>query len=150
MLYVFYDIENNQNTRYSDAAMLHIPKLVCVQQFCLRCEDVENVERDREECGVRKHWFWDDSIGSMLSYLCEPRPWVNKVIAIAHKAKAFDLQIIKNRPILLRWRPERTMDGLKIMCVMMEHLVFLDSVYLLPSSLRKLPEAFGLTVSKSW
>ena len=115
-----------------------------------KCEDVEDVERDCVQCGVRKHSFWDDPVGSMLSYLCEPCPWVNKVIAIAHKAKAFDLQIIKNRPILLRWRPERTMDGLKIMCVMMEHLVFLDSVYLLPSSLRKLPEAFGLTVSKSW
>jgi len=32
----------------------------------------------------------------------------------------------------------------------MEFLVFLDSVSFLPCPLRKLPEAFGLTASKSW
>jgi len=36
------------------------------------------------------------------------------------------------------------------MCMKMEHLVFLDSVSFLLCSLRKLPEAFGLTASKSW
>ena len=41
------------------------------------------------------------------------------------------------------------MNGLKIMFMKMKHLVFLDSVSFLPSSLRKLPEAFGLTTSKS-
>jgi len=86
----------------------------------------------------------------MLSYLCEPRPWVNKIIAIAHNAKAFDLQFILNRAILLKWRPELIMNGRKIMCMKMEHLVFLDSVSFLPCSLRKLPKAFGLTASKSW
>ena len=42
------------------------------------------------------------------------------------------------------------MNGLKIMCMKMEHLVFLDSVSFLPFPLRKLPGAFGLTASKSW
>ena len=32
----------------------------------------------------------------------------------------------------------------------MEHLLFLDSSSYLPMPLRKLPEAFGLTVTKSW
>jgi len=32
----------------------------------------------------------------------------------------------------------------------MEHLVFLDSVSFLPCHLRKLPETFGLTATKSW
>ena len=62
---------------------------------------MEDVERDCVQCGVRKHSFWDDPVGNMLSYLCEPRPWVNKVIAIAHNAKAFDQQFIVNRAILL-------------------------------------------------
>jgi len=31
-----------------------------------------------------------------------------------------------------------------------EHLVFLDSVSFFPFHLRKLPEAFRLTASKSW
>jgi len=42
------------------------------------------------------------------------------------------------------------MNGLKIMCMKVELLVFLDSVSLLPCPLRKLPEAYGLTASKSW
>ena len=42
------------------------------------------------------------------------------------------------------------MSGLKVMCMKMEHLVFLDSVYYLPFALCKLPEAFGLPASNSW
>jgi hypothetical protein len=35
VLYVFYDFETTQNTRYSDGvATLHVPNLVCLQQFC--------------------------------------------------------------------------------------------------------------------
>ena len=84
------------------------------------------------QCVVRKYTFWDDPVGSMLSYLCEPRPWDNNVIAVAHNAKAFDLQLILNRAILLKWRPEIIMNGRKIMCLKVEHLVFLDSVSVTP------------------
>ena len=101
---------------------------------------MEDIERDCVQCCVRKHSFWDDPVGSMLSYLWEPRAWVNKVIAIAHNAKAFDLQFILNRGILLKWLPELIMNGLKIMSMKIQHLVFLDSVSFLPCSLRKLPK----------
>jgi len=50
---------------------------------------------------------------------------------------------------VLKWKPELIINGLKIMCMMMELLVFLDSVSILPFSLRKLPEAFGLTATTS-
>ena len=36
------------------------------------------------------------------------------------------------------------------MCMKLDHLVFLDSVSFLPCPLHKLPEAYGLTASKSW
>jgi hypothetical protein len=42
------------------------------------------------------------------------------------------------------------MNGLKIICMEMEHLTFLDSISYLPMPLRKLPDAFGLTARKSW
>ena len=42
------------------------------------------------------------------------------------------------------------MNGLKIMCMRVEHLVFLHSVSFLPFALRKLPEAFRLMVAKLW
>ena len=49
----------------------------------------------------------------------------------------------------MKWQVELIMKGLKIMCMRVEHLVFLDSVSFLPIALSKLPEAFGLTVTKS-
>jgi len=150
VLYVFYDFETTQNTEYTDEAKLHVSNLVCVQQFCSRREDVEDVERDCVRCGKRKHSFWEDPVRDLLSYITEPRPWANKIVAIAHNAKAFDLHFILNRAILLKWKPDLIMNELKIMCMKMEHLVFLDSVSFLPCPLRKLPEAFGLTASKSW
>jgi len=51
---------------------------------------------------------------------------------------------------MLKWNPELIMNGLKIMFMKMEHLLFLDNVSFLPCPLRKLAEAFGLTACKSW
>jgi len=65
-------------------------------------------------------------------------------------AKAFDLHFILNSAIMMKCKPELIMNDLKIMCMKMEHLVFLDSVSLLPCPLRKLPDAFGLSASKLW
>ena len=114
------------------------------------CEDVEDAQRKCVQYGERKHFIWDDPVGSMLSYLCEPRPWVKKIVAIALNAKSFDLHFILNRAVLLKWKPELIMNGMKIMCMKMEYLVSLDSVSFFPFALRKLPDAFGLTASKSW
>jgi hypothetical protein len=43
VLYVFYDFEKTQNTRYSDTAIVHVPNLVRIQQFCSRCECTDDV-----------------------------------------------------------------------------------------------------------
>jgi len=74
VLYVFYDFETTHNTRYLETATVKIPNIVCLQQICSRCEDVEDDEHDCVQCGVRKHLYWDDPEASMLSYLCEPSP----------------------------------------------------------------------------
>jgi len=42
VLYVFYDFETMQNTRYSDKATTHVSKLVCVLKFCSQCEGAED------------------------------------------------------------------------------------------------------------
>jgi len=127
VLYVFYDFENTQITKYSDKTTLHVPDLVCLQQFCSQCEDAEDCG-ECVRCGQRKHSFWDDPVGDMPTYQCKPRPWAKKTVAIAHNAKAFDLHFILNRAFMLKWKPELIMSGLKIMCMKMENLVFLDSV----------------------
>jgi len=145
VLYVFYDFETTQNTRYTTEAKLNVNNVVCVQQFCSRCEDGEDVV-DCVRCGRRKHSHWEVPVRDLLTYLTEPRPWANTIIAIAQNVKAF----ILDRAILLELNPEIIMNSLKIMCMKLEHRVFLDSVSFLPCPLRKLSEAFGMTASKSW
>ena len=66
VLYVYYDLEYTQNKRYSDTAKAHVPKLVCFQHFCARCEDVES-NIDCARCGRRMHYFLEDTVGELLT-----------------------------------------------------------------------------------
>jgi hypothetical protein len=145
ILFVFCDFQTKQDTKFSENCTKHTPNLVCVQQFCSVCETQDDIDIDFERCGKRRHSFFDDPVGDLLSYLCESHPWCNKAVAIAHNAKAFDSQFILRRAILLKWTPELILTGLKIISMEMQHIHFLDSVSYLPMPLRKLPEAFGLT-----
>ena len=58
--------------------------------------------------------FFNDPVGDLLTYLCEPRPWAGKIVAIAHNAKEFDLYFILNRAIKLKCKLELITNGLKI------------------------------------
>jgi len=150
VLYVFYDFETTQDTKFSENTNEHIPILVCIQNFCSTCENQEDLEIDCIRCGTRRHSFYDDPVGDLFSYLYEPRPWCNKIVAIAHNAKGFDSQFILQRAILMKWSPELILSGLKIISMKIQHIHFLDSMSYLPMALRKLPEAFGLSVQKSY
>ena len=89
-------------------------------------------------------------MADLVTYLCETRPWVRQVIAIAHNAKSFDLHFILSRAVLLKWRPVLVMRGQKIRLMKMEHMKFIDSISFLPFPLRKLSGAFVLTSAKGW
>lgn len=108
-----------------------------------------DIDEDCVRCGKRVHSFFKDAVGDLLSYLFEPRPWVSKVVAIAHNVRAFDSQFILNRAILLKWKPELVLNGLKLVAMKIEHM-FIDSASYLSMPLSKLPEAIGLSVTKSW
>jgi hypothetical protein len=43
VLFVFYGFENTQDTKISENAIEHIPKLICVQQFCSLCEMQDDI-----------------------------------------------------------------------------------------------------------
>jgi hypothetical protein len=101
VLYVFYDFETTQNKKVTESATIYVPNLVYVQQFYTLCEEEPNNGQDRERYGKRKHTFWEDPVGDLLTYLCKPRPWANKMFAIAHNAKAYDLHFILDRAIIL-------------------------------------------------
>ena len=147
---------------YLFSTILRKPKIPSIQiqplyttKFSLSTTIVLNVRTlhiniDCEQCGRGKHTFWDDPVGDLFTYLCKSRPCCNKIVAIAHNAKAFDLHFILNRAIFLKWKPKLIVNGLKIICMTMEHLTFIDSISFMPCSQRKLPETFGLTGAKSW
>ena len=150
VLFVFYDLETTQDTRVSDSATQHVPNLVCLLQFCSRCEMQANIDTDCERCGRRRHSFWEYPVGDLLSHLCEPRPWCERVIAISHNARGYDAQFILDRAIVLKWTTELILNGQKIICMKIHHVKFLDSISFMPMALRKLPEAFRLSATKYW
>jgi len=121
-----------------------------MQQFCLHCEMQADIDTDCRRCGRRRHFFWGDPGGDLLSYLCEPRTWCEIVIAIAHNGLGFDAHFIIDRAIVLKWTPKLILNGQKIISMTIHHVTFLDSISFLPVALRKLPEAFGLSATKSW
>jgi hypothetical protein len=51
VLYVFYDFESTQNTRYSHIATVHVSNLIRIKQFCSGCESSEDVQQDSVQCG---------------------------------------------------------------------------------------------------
>ena len=59
-----------------------------------------DIDVDCERCDKRKHSFFEEPVGDFPSYLCKPREWCEKVVAIAHNAKDFDAQFIINRAFL--------------------------------------------------
>jgi len=120
-----------------------------VQQLCSRCEGEED-GADCVLCGRRKHSFWQVTVGKVVSYVTEPSPCANKIVAKAYNAKAFDHHLILNWAIMLNCKPELILNGLKIMCMKFEHLVFLDDVSFLPCALRKHLKALSLTARQSW
>ena len=84
VLYVFYGLETTQDKKRSDKTSVHVPNPVCLQQFCSKCENIPDINQDCIQCAKRKHSFWDNPVGDMLNYLCESRPWVEKITVIAH------------------------------------------------------------------
>jgi hypothetical protein len=78
MQYVFHDFENTQHTNRSNKASVHMPHLVCLLIFCSKCKNIAHIVK----CGKRKRSCWDDSVGDMFSYQCQPGSWIKKRIVL--------------------------------------------------------------------
>jgi len=99
----------------------------------------------------RGNSFWTDPVGDLISYTFKSRPWADRIVAIAHNAKLFDLLFVLTRLVRMKSLPELLiMNGQKIMCLKVENVTWLDSLNYLAMPLKKLPESFGLTAQKSW
>jgi hypothetical protein len=122
VLYVFYDFETTQDTNRGDNSFEHVQNLVRVQHFCALCEDDLDMDVDCRRCGIRKHSFWTDRVGDLISYTFKSRPWAAGIVAIAHNAKAFDPHFVLNRLVQMKSLPDLPiMNGQKIMCLKVEN-----------------------------
>ena len=99
----------------------------------------------------RGNSFWTDPVGDLISCTFKSRPWTDRIVAIAHNAKVFDLLFVLNRLVRIKLLPELLIiNGQKITCLKVQNVTWLDSLNYLAIPLRKLPEALGLTAQKSW
>jgi len=57
------------------------------------------------EVAVRGNSIWTDPVGDLISYLLKSRLWADRVVAIAHNAKAFDLLFVLNRLVKTKMMP---------------------------------------------
>ena len=117
--------------------------------MCSKCEAVEDVNVDCEQCGKRVHTFWQDLVGKFIDYLRLSRPFADKIYVISHNSRGYDAQFL-HRFLELRWEPKLIMDGSKILSMVVENFHFLDSLNYLPVNLKSMSKSFNLTCKKGY
>ena len=143
-LFVFYDLETQQDTKLEDGSFLHKASLCVFKQCCDVCIDTNTIVC--QKCGVRLQKIkGSGSIAKFISYLLNSRKLFKQIIVIAHNGQAFDHQFILNY-ILTQTdlSPELIMRGSKILLMQVGNVKFIDSLNYFPMGLSKLPKAFGL------
>jgi hypothetical protein len=89
-MYVYFDTECTQDLEKRDGSFEHVPKLICVQQMCCKCQAVEDVNVDCEQCGKRVHSFWQDPVGKFIDYLRKSRPFADRIYVISHNSRGYN------------------------------------------------------------
>ncbi|XP_011684671.1 PREDICTED: uncharacterized protein LOC105448010, partial [Wasmannia auropunctata] len=113
---------------------------------CESCAEVDDLAERCEWCGVREFIFRRDPVKEFVEFVTRPTKSFNRIICIAHNAKAFDAQfilkhIVENHSAL---NPRVTLNGTKIIVLTAGRAKFIDSVNYMPMRLSELPKAFGL------
>jgi hypothetical protein len=105
VLYGFYDFDATQDTKCTDTSYEHVPNLLCVQQFCAEFEDEDDMDVDCGRCSKRKHSFWTDPVGELISHTFKSGSWADRVVCVAHNAKAYDIHFVLNRLVQMKLLP---------------------------------------------
>jgi hypothetical protein len=77
-LFVFYDFETTQETKFTETATLHVSNLVCLQQFCTQCEKQQDIDVDCLRCGKRLHSFLKIQWATSYHISANPVPGVTR------------------------------------------------------------------------
>ncbi|XP_018574533.1 uncharacterized protein LOC108913463 [Anoplophora glabripennis] len=145
LLFVFYDLETQQEKARSDGSLLHEPNLCVFKQCCDACLNTPQ-QKICSKCGVRLQILQcNDPISPFLRHLMTMREKFKQVVVVAHNGQAFDHQFCLNY-ILTKTdlTPELIMRGTKIISMVVGNVKFLDSLNYFPMALSRLPKAFGL------
>ena len=89
VLYLFYDFETTQDTYLHDKASVYVLN----SNVCGRSVPIARIYRILMRTvfsAAKANTFWDDPVRDMLSYVCESRTCVGRIIVIAHNAKNFE------------------------------------------------------------
>jgi hypothetical protein len=65
-MYVFFDTECTQDLQKCDGSFEHISNLICDRQMCYKCEAVDDLSVDCEQCGKRTQIFLQDPVGKCI------------------------------------------------------------------------------------
>jgi hypothetical protein len=72
---------------------------------------------------VRGNSFWTDHVRDLISNVLKPRPWVKRVLTIAHNGKAFALVFVLNGLVNMKVLPEILVtNSQKIICLKVENV----------------------------
>ena len=96
-MFFFFDTEYMQVLEKCDVSFEHVPKLICAQQMRSKCETVEDMNIDCEECDKRVHVFWENTIGKFIEYLRLSRSFADKIYVISHNCRRYDAQFLLRR-----------------------------------------------------
>lgn len=126
---VFYDLEIVQNktvslieSRKEETQFLHEPILVCAQQVCNLCWEINDLEFECKKCIKRNHIFeGQDSVLQFVQFLLKAKTnrKLTQVRAIAHNARSFDAQFIIKEFLKStdRYNIDLQMTGYKILSI---------------------------------
>jgi hypothetical protein len=89
-MYVFFDTECTQVLVKRDGYFEHVPNLISAKEMCSKCQTVDDLNIDCEQCGKRSHVFWEDPIGKFFYYLRLSRPFADKICYFTqHTTRSF-------------------------------------------------------------
>jgi hypothetical protein len=67
---------------------------ICVQKMCSKCEAVDDLSIDCEQCVRRIHKFWEEPVDKFIEYLRLSRPFADNVYVISHKSRGYYSQFL--------------------------------------------------------
>jgi hypothetical protein len=70
---------HTQDLEKREGSFKHVPNLTCAQQMCSKCEAMDELNIDCEQCGKHSHVFWEDPIRKFIVYLRLYKPFADKI-----------------------------------------------------------------------